>query len=151
METSALKAKLSRCLRMFRANEGLQSDQIRKGAVPKTHLLVDVSAGLRQPHQAVGVASERSRVRRRLVKAAGGGVDLAAHLHQEHHALQLWEEEEVRLDPSSKGKLHHKNTKHTLTPQVRKNRPAARLPHNKLNSGVSAPEVRGQHSGLTDK
>lgn len=141
---------------MFRANEGLQSDQIRKGAVPKTHLLVDVSAGLRQPHQAVGVASERSRVRRRLVKAAGGGVDLAAHLHQEHHALQLWEEEEVRLDPSSKGKLHHKNTKQppphpTLTPQVRKNRPAAHVPHNKLNSGVSAPEVRGQHSLLTDK
>lgn len=54
-----------------------------------TDLPVDVSSGVSQPHQALGVSSKRRGVCRCLVEAAGHRVHLAPHLHQAHHALQL--------------------------------------------------------------
>lgn len=59
--------------------------------VPQTHLSVDVSSGLSEPHHTVRVPSERGGVSRRLVEAARHCVHLTPHLHQVHHALQLVE------------------------------------------------------------
>lgn len=54
-----------------------------------TDLFVDVSSSLRQPHQAVGVSSNRCAVCWGVLEVTGCGVHLTPHLHQMHKALQL--------------------------------------------------------------
>lgn len=56
-----------------------------------THLPVEVSAGLQEPHQALRVSAERRDVSRSLRETRRQGVHAATHLHQLHHTLQLWD------------------------------------------------------------
>lgn len=60
-----------------------------------THLPVEVSAGLQEPHQALWVSAERCDMSRSLRKAGRRRIHAATCLHQLHHTLQLWETRHV--------------------------------------------------------